>query len=344
MYVLEKFVYFFKCDNVKLKLRRKIMKRSIVLLVVITLLWILAFPVMAADYPTQPVTMIVPWAPGGATDVTLRVLAETTNKYLGQPVIVVNKPGGGGTVGPAAMVATAKPDGYTISQIPITVFRYPHMMKVTWDPLKDFTYIIHLSGYTVGVVVKKDAPWKTFKEFVAYAKTNPGKVTYATPGAGTTIHIAMEMFALKQGIKWIPVPMKGGAGETTLAVLGGHVMATADSTGWAPHVNSGDLRLLVTCGDHRTKKWPTVPTMKELGYGVVNSPFGLAGPKGMDPKVVKILHDAFKKGMKDPAFLEISEKFDMEIFYKNTDDYVRYVKELVEEEKENVEKLGLKKE
>jgi tripartite-type tricarboxylate transporter receptor subunit TctC len=273
----------------------------------------------------------------------MRALAETTGKYLGQPVVVENKPGGGGTVGPATMAATAKADGYTVSQIPISVFRYPHLMKVSWDPLKDFTYIIHQTGYTFGVVVKKDAPWKTWNEFVAYAKANPGKVTYATPGAGTSLHITMEMFAIRNGIKWIQVPMKGGA-ETTPAVLGGHVSATADSTGWAPQVDSEDLRLLVTWGNQRTKRWPTVPTLKELGYGIVsNSPFGIAGPKGMDAQVIKTLHDAFKKGMEDAAYLKILDRFDMEPFYKNTEDYLKYVKELYEEERENVEKLGLKK-
>jgi tripartite-type tricarboxylate transporter receptor subunit TctC len=302
-----------------------------------------ALPVMAAEFPTKPVTLIVPWPPGGSTDVSFRVLAETTGKYLGQPVIVENKAGGSGTVGGATMAATSKPDGYTVSQLPITIFRLPYMMKVTWDPLKDFTYIIHLTGYTFGVVVKADAPWKTWNEFIAYAKANPNKVTYATPGAGTSLHITMETIAMRQGIKWIQVPMKGG-GETTPAVLGGHVTATADSTGWAPQVDAGQLRLLVTWGNQRTKKWPDVPTLKELGYGIVsNSPFGIAGPKGMDPKVVKILHDAFKKGMEDPAYLKILERLDMEPFYKNTEDYVKYVKEMCEEEKEIVDKLGLKK-
>jgi len=306
-------------------------------------LFLLPLPAMAADYPTKPVTLICPWPPGGSTDITLRTLAETTSKYLGQPVVIENKPGGSGTVGGAAMAATAKPDGYTVAQIPITIFRLPHMMKVSWDPLKDFTYIIHLTGYTFGVVVKADSPWNTWKEFVSYAKANPGKVTYATPGAGTTLHITMEVFASKEGIKWIQVPMKGG-GETTPAVLGGHVTATADSTGWGPQVDAGQLRLLVTWGNERTKRWPNVPTLKELGYGIVsNSPFGIAGPKGMDPKVVRILHDAFKKGLEDPAYQKILERFDMEPFYKNTEDYVKYVKELVEEERIVVDKLGLKK-
>lgn len=319
------------------------MRRRFLLAGIGMVLFLYALPVGAAEFPSKPVTLIVPWPPGGSTDVSFRVLAETTSKYLGQPVIVENKAGGSGTVGGATMAATAKPDGYTVSQLPITIFRLPYMMKVTWDPLKDFTYIIHLTGYTFGVVVKADAPWKTWNEFIAYAKANPNKVTYATPGAGTSLHITMETIAMRQGIKWIQVPMKGG-GETTPAVLGGHVTATADSTGWAPQVDAGQLRLLVTWGNQRTKKWPDVPTLKELGYGIVsNSPFGIAGPKGMDPKVVKVLHDAFKKGMEDPAYLKILERLDMEPFYKNTEDYVKYVKEMCAEEKEIVDKLGLKK-
>ena len=297
----------------------------------------------AAEYPTRPVTLICPWPPGGSTDVQMRSLAEATQKHLGQPIVIENKPGGSGTVGPATMVAAAKPDGYTIAQLPITVFRIPHMMKATWDPMKDFTYIIHVTCYTFGVVVKADAPWQTWKEFVAHAKANPGKVTYATPGAGTTLHITMEQIALKEGVKWIQVPMKGGS-ETTPAVLGGHVNATADSTGWGPQVDAGALRLLVTWGNARTKRWPNVPTLKELGYGIVsNSPYGFAGPKGMDPKTVKVLHDAFRKGMEDPAYLKRLESLDMEPFYMNGEDYAKYAREQYEEARVLIEKLGLAK-
>ena len=305
----------------------------------------LAAAAAAADFPTKPVTLIVPYTAGGSADVTMRALAETTKKYLGQPVIIENRPGAGATIGPATMTATAKPDGYTVCQIPITVFRTPFMMKASWDPLKDFSYIVHVSGFTMGVVVKKDAPWKTFKEFIAYAKANPGKVKYATTGAASSSGITMETVALQQGIKWSQIPMKGVA-ETTAAILGGHVTATADSTGWASQVDSGDLRLLVTWGNgtHRTKKWPNVPTLKELGYGNgTDAPFGIAGPKGMDPKIVKILHDAFKKGMEDPAYQKMLDKYDMLVVYKNTADYEKYVRELCNEEQATVERLGLKK-
>lgn len=297
----------------------------------------------AADFPTRPVTLICPWPPGGSTDIQLRALAEATGKHLGQPVVIENKPGGSGTVGPATMAATARPDGYTLSQIPITIFRLPYIMKATWDPLRDFTYIIHLTGYTFGVVVKADSPWKTWKDLIAYARANPGKVTYATPGAGTSLHITMEIIAAREGIKWTHVPMKGG-GETTPAVLGGHVTATADSTGWAAQVDAGQLRLLCTWGNQRTRRWPNVPTLKELGYGLVsNSPYGIAGPKGTDPKVVKVLHDAFKKGMEEPVHLKALERLDMELFYKNSEDYAKYARELYEFAKTEVEQAGLAK-
>jgi tripartite-type tricarboxylate transporter receptor subunit TctC len=297
----------------------------------------------AADFPTKAVTVICPWPAGGSTDIQMRALAEATGKHLGQPVVIENKPGGSGTVGPATVAAAAKPDGYTLAQIPITVFRLPHMQNVTWDPLKDFSYIIHVTGYTFGVVVRTDSPWKTWQEFIAHAKANPGKVTYGTPGAGTTLHLTMETIAARDGIKWTPVPFKGGA-ENTAAVLGGHTMANADSTGWGSLVDAGQLRLLVTWTNQRTKRWPNVPTLKELGYGIVsNSPYGFAGPKGMDPKVVKILHDAFRKGMEEPVHIKTLEKLDMELFYKGTDDYVKFAKEQTEEAHKQVELLGMLK-
>jgi tripartite-type tricarboxylate transporter receptor subunit TctC len=300
--------------------------------------------VWAADFPTKPVTLICPYASGGTADIVMRGLAEATSKHLGQPVVVENKGGGGGSLGPATMAATAKPDGYTLSQMPVTLFRNPYMMKVTWDPFKDFTYIIHISGYTFGVVVKADAPWKTWDEFIAYAKANPGKVSYNTPGTGSTLHIVMESIAADKGIKWIHVPTKGG-GEGTPMVLGGHTTASANSSGgWAAQVESGDLRLLATWGDQRMKRFPNVPTLKELGYGIVStSSFGIGGPKGMDPKVVKILHDAFKKGMEDPTFLKVIDKLDMPPLYLNTEDYNKYNKKVDEEEKTMIKKLGLEK-
>ena len=297
----------------------------------------------AQSYPTKPVTLIVPWPAGGSTDLVLRALADATQKHLGQPIVIDNKPGASGTLGPAQMAANAKPDGYTIAQIPITVFRLPFMTKTTFDPKKDFTYVAGLTAYTFGVVVKSDSPWKTFKEFIEYAKVNPGKIKYGSPGTGTSLHIGMEQIAKATGVKWTHVPFKGGA-ELNAATLGGHISGHADSTSWAALVNSGDFRLLVTWSPERTRNWPKVPTLQEEGINLVlNSPYGVAGPKGMDPKVVKVLADAFAKGVKEPAYAEALKKFDQELAFLDTAAYEKHAVEQIEEAKALVDELGLGK-
>jgi tripartite-type tricarboxylate transporter receptor subunit TctC len=179
---------------------------------------------------------------------------------------------------------------------------------------------------------------------LADAKANPGKINYGTPGAGTSLHVTMEQIAKQQGIKWTHVPYKGNA-EATTALLGGHIQLVADSTGWAQLVNSGELRLLVTWGTGRTKNWPDVPTLKEAGIDIIStSPFGIAGPAGMDPAVVKVLHDAFKRGMEEPSYVAAMTKFDQEPFYLNSVDYHQYAMRAIAEEKRMVQELGLKEE
>ncbi len=234
----------------------------------------------AQAFPSRPITLYCAFPAGGPTDQVLRAFAESASRTLGQPIVVESKPGAGGTVAPIAL-KSAKPDGYTLSQLAISVFRIPHMQKTPQlDALRDFTYIINMTGYTFGLVVPAGAPWKTLKEFVEDAKKNPGKIDYGSTGTGTTPHLAIEEFAAKAGIKLTHVPFKGSADLMT-SILGGHVQAASDSTGWAPHVESGKLRLLVTYGSKRTKKWPDVPTLAELGYETVSdSPFGIGGPRG----------------------------------------------------------------
>jgi tripartite-type tricarboxylate transporter receptor subunit TctC len=296
----------------------------------------------AQEFPNAPVVLIVPWPAGGTTDIGMRALANATEKHLKQKIVIENRPGAAGVLGPQQVAQNSAPDGYTLVQIPITVFRYPFMRKTTFDPEKDFTYVIGISGYTFGVVVRNDAPWKTFQEFLAYAKANPGKINYGTPGAGTTLHITMEQIAKKQGIKWTHVPFKGTP-ETTGALLGGHIDAVADASGWAPLVNAGQLRLLVIWNAARGKNYPSVPTLRETGVDLVsNSPFGIAGPKGMDPKVVKTLHDAFKKGAEEPSYIETMIKLDQEAAYMSSDAYRRYAIETLAEQKTLIEDLGLK--
>ncbi len=296
----------------------------------------------AQKFPEKPVTLIVPWPPGGSTDLAMRALAEATSKHLPHRVVIENRPGVSGTMGAQHLAQNARPDGYTVSQMPITVFRHPHMTKTAYHPLADFTWIVHLTGYTFGVTVRADSPFKTFKDLVEYARANPGKLTYGTPGNGTSLHVTMEQIALREKIEWTQVPFKGGA-DNMASLLGGHTMALADSTGWAEQVNTGKMRLLVTWGENRTKRWPEVPTLKELGFGIVSSsPFGLAGPKGMDPAIVKVLHDAFKKGLEDAETQKTLERLDQENAYLNSADYAAIAKKTFEEEGAMVKRLGLK--
>jgi tripartite-type tricarboxylate transporter receptor subunit TctC len=301
-------------------------------------MWLVASAAVAQAFPARPVTLIVPWPAGGSTDQVMRALATAAEKHLGQTIVIENKPGAGGTLGAQAMV-TARPDGYTVTQVPITVFRIPHTTKVGYDPMTDLTYLIGVSGYTFGVAVRADSPWKTWEEMVAFAKANPGKVTYGTPGANTSLHVTMEDIAHRYGINWTHVPFKGNA-DNMQALLGGHIDAAADATGWGPHVDAGKMRLLATWGAQRTKRWASVPTLKELGYDVVStSPYGIAAPKGLDPKVAKVLHDAFKKGMEDAIHLQAMEKYDQDLIYMSGDDYAKFARDTFAAERTTMARL-----
>jgi tripartite-type tricarboxylate transporter receptor subunit TctC len=294
----------------------------------------------AQDYPTKPVTLIVPFPAGGATDVLMRSLAEVASKQLGQPIIVENKAGGGGAIGPGTMAMQAKPDGYTIAQIPIPVYRLPMMQKAQWTHT-DFSYIIHLTGYTFMLCANGETGFKKWKDVVDYAKANPGKITYGTSGAGGTPHLGTEMISEKEGIKMTHVPFKGDA-EATAALLGNHVMLIVCGTGHKPHVDSGKAAFLNIWTANRAKLAPEIPTLKELGIPyVIDSSFGIAGPKGMDPKIVAKLHDAFKVAMESPSALEVMDRYQMVPNYKNTADYAKYIEEQVKFEGDLLKRLGL---
>lgn len=206
----------------------------------------------AQGFPSKPITLIVPWPPGGSSDLHMRAFAEIASKHLGQPIIVENK-----------------------------------------------------------------------------------------PGTGTSPHLLMEIVGAQEGIQFLHVPFKGNA-DSTQALMGGHIMAQSDATGWAPHVDSGRFRLLVTFGDQRTKRWPSVPTSKELGQGIVSySPYGIVGPKGMDPAVVKVLHDAFKKALYDPEHIKVMDRYDQPLVYLGSEDYTKWAEKTFREERALIERLGL---
>ncbi len=293
-------------------------------------------------FPSRPITLIAPWPPGGSSDAVIRAFADSVGRVLGVPVIVENKPGAGGTLGAVAMV-NAKPDGYTITQLPLGIYRIPHMQKTQFDPIKDLQHIICVTGYTFGIAATMDAPFKTLKEMVTYAKANPGKLEYGHTGTGTTPHLAIEEFSDKAGIELNPIPYKGSA-EILNAILGGQIRVMSGTTEFAPHVRAGKLRLLATLGSQRNKAFPDVPTVKESGWDTITeSPFGFGGPKGMDPAVVKILHDAFKKTLEDPKILAVLEQFYQPVIYMSTEEYSRYAVRTFASEKATIERLGMLK-
>lgn len=298
----------------------------------------------AQNFPNRPVTLIVPWAAGGGTDIVLRAIASAASKHLGQPVIVENKAGGGGTVGPATMAATSKPDGYTVAQIAVGVFRYPIMQTASYDPVKDFTYIANLSGYIFGIYASAQSGFKTWKDVIDYAKANPGKATYATPGAGTSPNIGTELLAAHSGVKFAHVPFKSTA-EVTTAVLGGHTMfAAASGLDAKPLQEAGKVKFLNVWTEKRIDKLPDVPSLKELGYPYTfDSPWGIAGPKGMDPKVVKILEDAFRKALDDKDVLATMEKYDMVPKFIGSTEYTKWVADYMVSEREDLTRIGVVK-
>ena len=294
------------------------------------------------SYPTRPIKLICPWPAGGSSDQVMRALADATGRVLGGTVVVENKPGASGMLGPNELVS-AKPDGYTLSQLTIGVLRLPHMQKMMFNPLSDFTYVACLTGYTFGMAVRADSPFKSIKDMVSFAKANPGKFTYGSTGTGTTPHLAVEEFAMKAGIELQHVPFKGSS-DGLQALLGGHISAHSDATGWAPHVDAGTMRLLATYGSKRTKRWAQVPTLNELGFETVSdSPFGIGAPRGMDPALTKRLDEAFKKALEDPQVIASFEKYDQPVIYMGSDEYARFAQRTFVSEKRLIEKLGLAK-
>ena len=296
----------------------------------------------ARNFPEKPIKLVIAFPAGGPTDVTMRQLAENAGKQLGQPIIIENKPGAGGTL-PAQALQTAQPDGYTLAQMPLGVFRLPYTTKINWDPVKDISYVINVTGYAFGIVVPADSPLKNWQDFVAYAKANPGKLTYGSTGTMTSPHLTTELIAQKAGIELQHVPYKGSA-DLMLATISGQLMAAADSTGFAQQVAAGKLRVLNTWGEKRLDKFPDAPTLKELGYDMVqNSPFGIGAPRGTPPEVVAKIHDAFKKAMEEPSYVAALAKYDMLPNYMSSADYTRFAQDTFGREKALIEKLGLAK-
>jgi tripartite-type tricarboxylate transporter receptor subunit TctC len=295
----------------------------------------------AAGYPERSITFICPWPAGGTADATMRALCVAAGRHLGQPMVLENRAGASGMLGLKALVS-AKPDGYTVGQIPISVTRFSQLGSVQIDPMKDLTYLARTSGQTFGIAVRAESPWKTLKEFVAQAKAQPGKVSYGTSGLGSAAHVGMEEFAMVAGVQFNAIPYKGGA-PALQDLLGGQIDALADSSAWAPHVKSGKLRLLATWGEKRTQEFPEVQTLREQGFDVVvDAPNGVGAPKGLDPAIERRLREAFKAAVESPEFTAACNKIDAPVLYLDGPDYEKYAAAVYRKETQLIERLKLK--
>jgi tripartite-type tricarboxylate transporter receptor subunit TctC len=283
----------------------------------------------AQDYPTKPITMIVPFPPGGVADIVGRPLAASMEKTLGQPVVVVNRAGAGGAVGMTAAAKSA-PDGYTIlttlSSISIFPVSDPLNGKAAPYELKDFAPIALLTADPTVLVVRADGPYKTIKDFIAYAKANPGKVNYSSSGVYGTLHVAMEMFANAAGIKLFHVPYQGG-GPALTALLGGQVQALASGPSpAAAQMKAGKVLALAGWGDKRVPVLPEVPTFKELGYKDVEFYIwsGLVVPAATPQAAQQKLRAAVRAAVKDDAFAGAMQKVGSPVTYLDAPEFKKF--------------------
>ncbi len=258
-------------------------------------------------WPTKPIRLVVPFPPGGAVDFYARVVQQPLSEALGQTVVIDNKAGASGMVG-AEMVAKSPPDGYTllignIASLAINVGIYP---KMAYDPAKDFTPVVRTVDVNYVLVVHPSVPAKTVPELVAYAKANPGKLSYGSAGSGSLPHLGTELFKAQTGVDMVHVPYKGG-GPMVTDLLGGSVQVViGDQANLMPHVATGKLRALAVATPKRSPNAPDLPTIAESGVPGFDATAwqGVVGPAGMPADVVKRLNDAFNGVMAIPAVRE----------------------------------------
>jgi len=302
----------------------------------------LASPVLAqSPFPSRTVTIQISFPPGGATDVQMRSFAEAATRALGVTVQIDNRPGGGGTL-PAANMRNTRPDGYTLAQLSLPALRLPFMQRMSFDPRRDFTPIIHLTGYLFMVCVKADSPNRSWADLVADARARPTELRMGNTGANGTPHLTLIDLAEREAIQITHVPFRGEA-DAVPALLGGHIEASGTGSGTLPLIAEGRLRALNVWVRARSPKLPEVPTLLELGYPdlVVTSPYGVVGPLGMEPAVVRALHDGFRVAAHDPAHVATLARLDQPLEYLNPDDYGAFIQRSCDEEEARVRRLGL---
>jgi tripartite-type tricarboxylate transporter receptor subunit TctC len=285
---------------------------------------------------------LIPWAPGGTLDGFMRLQAELFQQDTGQSLVIENRPGARGTMAAQTLLNQARPDGYTIAHHHLSVIRHPFLTKrPTWDPVNDFTYIMQETGFVFGHVVHPASGWNSLADMWAAARRKPGELSYATSGIATSNHLAMEELCEKEGVQMVHVPFRGTA-ENITALLARQIDCIANSNSWQPNVEAGQMRLLAVWTRQRLKSFPEVPTLLDLGYGmVVTSPYGIAGPKGMDPALVERIHQLFRATQFHPRVQEFMARNDMPDEYLGPADYTAFARERAAYEQRMVERLKL---
>lgn len=294
-----------------------------------------------APFPSKPLQLIVPWPAGGQTDMTLRVLAEEAEILFGQRIIVNNKPGAAGTL-VVPLLKAAEPDGHTIGQVPITVYRHALMNNVPWNPVSDLSPILQISGVSFGLLVAPGSQFRSVIELIDWAARHPGELTMGSTGIGTTAHLAMEEILMQNKINYVHVPYKGSA-DQLLAIAAGQIIAGVNSSGFTPWVERGQLRLLAIFDANRNQRWPDVPTMRELGYtsAVYTSPWGLAAPAGTPTHIIQRLHNVFRDAAHSRRHIVALARFDQTLEYLNTRDYKQSLLATLERERQLLARMNL---
>jgi len=295
-----------------------------------TILAAAAFCVSAAPafaqgaYPNKPIKLIVPYNPGGSSDMTARFIADMAKDILGQPVVVENRPGAGGTIGIASVTSSA-PDGYNLVQVtgsPIVV--RPHIAATPYDPRKDITYLGRYMVTHAPFAVKADSPFKTIQDAITFAKDNPGRLRWAVGAPQGGPQMATEAMFRSVGARTTLVPVNGGA-EALLALMGGNLEAVVVDD-YARPLRDGEIRLLAESGPVKVTGSPEVPTYKELNYPLSPTIFyGVVGPAGLPAAVVQAWNGAMKKIVESSQFLEMAKKINATPFYGSSADFTAQV-------------------
>jgi tripartite-type tricarboxylate transporter receptor subunit TctC len=307
----------------------------------------LALPARAdAPWPNKPIKLVVPYAPGGSTDVVGRVIGEYLGRRLDQNIVVENRPGKGASIG-SAQVAKAAPDGYTLLMSNISAFAIapPLYGDLDYDPVKDFTHITLASFNPSVLVVNPGFSARTLADYVAYARANPDKLAFATSGPGSSNHILGTMLALKTGTRLVHIPYRG-AGPAMQDTIAGIVPSMFDSLpSAAPHIRAGKVRALAVSGEQRNPSFPDVPTMKEQGFDLVSySWFGLSGPAKLPAPIVDRLAREMQAVLKEPGVVKRWQDIGAESSTMTPEEYTQFVKTELEKATAAVKASGAKPE